>query len=68
MLKLDIRKLLLLQAKACLNTNELAEKATIPRTTITNIVHGKRNATPKTIGLLAKALNVEVSELIFNEE
>lgn len=67
MLKLDIRKLLLFQAKACLNTNELAEKAEIPRTTITNIVHGKRNATPKTIGLLAKALNVEVTEIIMQE-
>ena len=64
MLKLDIKKLLLFQAKACLNTNELAEKAGMPRTTITHIVHGKRNATPKSIGLLAKALNVEVSEII----
>jgi len=68
MLKLDIRKLLLLQAKECLNTNELAEKAEMPRITITNIVHGKRNATPKTIGLLAKALNVEVSDLLIDEK
>ena len=68
MLKLDIRKLLLLQAKACLNTNELAEKASMPRTTITNIVHGKRNATPKTIGLLARALNAEVTEIIIDEK
>lgn len=67
MIKLDIKKLLLLQAKSCFNTNELAEKAKIPRTTITNIVHGKRNATPKTIGLLAKALNVDVTELISDE-
>lgn len=68
MLKLDIKKILLLQAKACLNTNELAEKAEMPRTTITNIVHGKRNATPKTIGLLARALNVDVTEIIINEK
>lgn len=68
MLKLDIKKLLLLQAKACLNTNELAEKAEMPRTTITNIVHGKRNATPKTIGLLARALNVNVTELLNDEK
>lgn len=64
MITLDIRKLVILQAKACLNTNELAAKAEMPRTTITNIVHGKRNASPKTIGLLAKALNVDVTELI----
>lgn len=68
MLKIDIKKLLLLQAKACLSTNELAEKAEMPRTTITNIVHGKRNASPKTIGILAKALNVEVEDLIVAEK
>ncbi len=67
MLKLDIKKLLLFQAKACLNTNELAEKAEMPRTTITNIVHGKRNATPKTIGLLARALNVEVTQILVED-
>ena len=67
MLELDIKKLLLMQAKACLNTNELAQKAEMPRTTITNIVHGKRKATPKTIGLLAKALNVTVEELIITK-
>ncbi|GEA33602.1 helix-turn-helix domain-containing protein [Clostridium diolis] len=68
MLKLDVKKLLLLQAKACLNTNELAKRASMPRTTITNIVHRKRNATPKSIGLLAKALGVDVSELLLNEK
>ncbi|AGF59460.1 plasmid maintenance system antidote protein VapI [Clostridium saccharoperbutylacetonicum] len=68
MLKLDIKKLVLLQAKACLNTNELAEIAKMPRATITNIVHGKRNASPKTIGLLARALNVDVTEIIINEK
>ncbi|NMF06588.1 helix-turn-helix domain-containing protein [Clostridium beijerinckii] len=68
MLKLDIKKLLLLQAKACLNTNELAERANMPRITLTNIIHGKRNATTKTIGLLAKALGVEVIELIMDDK
>lgn len=64
MLNLNIKKLLLLQAKECLSTNELAEKAALPRTTITNIIHGRRKATPKTIGLLAKALNVDVEQII----
>lgn len=63
MLELDVKKLVLLQAESCLNTNELAQKANLPRTTISNIVHGKRNASPKTIGLLAKALNVKVTDL-----
>lgn len=63
MLELDVKKLVLLQAELCLNTNELAQKSNLPRTTISNIVHGKRNASPKTIGLLAKALNVKVTDL-----
>jgi len=67
MLKLDLKKLFLFQAKACFNTNELAEKAKIPRTTLSSIMHGKRNATPKTIGLLAKALNVDVTEIVVDE-
>ena len=64
MLELDIKKLLVLQATACLNTNELAAKAKIQRVTLSKIIHGKGNATPKTIGLLAKALNVGVAELV----
>ena len=68
LIKLDTEKLLLFQAKACLNSNELSKKANMPRTTLSNIVHGKRNATPKTIGLLAKALDVDVIELLVKEE
>ncbi|MFL0198296.1 helix-turn-helix domain-containing protein [Clostridium sp. WILCCON 0269] len=64
MLNLNVKKLLLLQAKACLSTNELAKESTLPRTTITNITHGRRKATPKTIGLLAKALNVEIEQIV----
>lgn len=64
MITLDISKLLLFQANACLNINELSEKATISRFTLSKIINGKRNASPKTIGLLAKALNVEVTDLV----
>lgn len=67
MLRLDVKKLILLQAKECLNNSELSERANIPRTTISKIINGKRNASTKTIGLLAKAFNVEVTELIVNE-
>lgn len=66
MLELDIKKLLILQAKQCLSTNDLALKAEMPRVTVSSIVHGKRKATPKTIGLLAKALDVDVSEIIID--
>lgn len=66
-LKLDIQKVVLAQAKECLNISDLAEKAEIPRTTISNILNGRRNASPKTIGKIARALNLDVIELLSNE-
>ncbi len=68
MLKLNIKKILLLQAKECLTLNELAEKAGLTRNGISSIIHEKRQATPRTIGLLAKAFNVKVEELLIDED
>lgn len=49
---------------AYLSLNELAEKSGITRTGISSLIHGRTNATPKTIGLLAKALNVDVEDIV----
>lgn len=68
MLIVNIRKILLLQASLCLSTNELANKAEVPRSTVSSVINGKRNPTPRTIGLLAKALGVEASELLIDGE
>ncbi|NFG60034.1 helix-turn-helix transcriptional regulator [Clostridium botulinum] len=68
MLELDIKKLLLAQARACLETKELSKKSYIPKATLTSILNGKRNAKPKTIGMLAKALDIDVTEILINEE
>lgn len=64
MIELDIKKLLIAQANACLSLNELADKSGITRKGISNYIHNKGKATPKSIGMLAKALNVEVEEII----
>lgn len=66
-MNLDLNKLKLIQARACLSTNDLSEKTGLARATISRVLNGKVEATPKTIGLIAKALNVDVSELI-NED
>lgn len=63
-MNLDIAKLKIAQARACLSIDELAEKSGVARVSVSKILNGKRNATPKTIGLLAKALNVDVTEII----
>lgn len=64
MLELNIERLRLAQARACLNDTELANKAELGVGTLPKIFNKRRAATPKTIGKLAKALNVDVTEII----
>lgn len=63
-MNLDLNKLELAQARACLSINELVKKTGLGRATISKILNGKAKATPKTTGLIAKALNVDVEELL----
>lgn len=68
MIKLDIKKLRIAQARACLSVNELAELAGISRVGLSKIINGERTAAAKTIGLMAKALKIDVMELLIDEE
>lgn len=67
-MKLDLNKLKLLQARACLSTNDLTDITGLSRATISRVINGKVKATPKTIGLIAKALKVDVIELLSDKE
>jgi transcriptional regulator with XRE-family HTH domain len=67
LIELDIKKMTIEQANQCLSLNELAKKSGITRTGISSLIHGKTKATPKTIGKLARALNVNVTEIIAKE-
>lgn len=67
-MKLNLKKIRIEQARACLTVNELAELSSISRTGLSKILNGERNPAPKTIGLLAKALNVDVEEIVIIEE
>jgi transcriptional regulator with XRE-family HTH domain len=64
LLEISIQKLKLAQARACLTGNELAVKAELGTGTLQKIFNKQRRPTPKTIGKLAKALNVDVTEII----
>ena len=59
----DKEKLKIAMARACLNTSDLAKKASMPLPTVNNVIAG-RSVKPATIGKIAKALNVDVTELI----
>ena len=57
------QKLELAMAEACITPAELSQKAEMPRPTLNNVING-RSVRPATLGRVAKALGVPVTELI----
>ncbi len=62
-MKADRQKLLLAMANTCINAYELCKKAEIQYQTYRRVVNGG-NSKPATLGKIAKALGVDVSELL----
>ena len=60
-MKVNRKKLQLAMANACLNSEDLAVKAELPRPTL-NITG--RSVRPATIGKIAKALGVPVEQIL----
>ncbi|MBN7572817.1 XRE family transcriptional regulator [Clostridium sp. 2-1] len=67
-MNIDVNKIRIAQANECLSVNELVEKTGLGRTTVSKIINGCTTPSIKSIGLIAKALNVDVKELFLNEE
>ena len=66
-MKVNLQKLQIAMANACMNKSELAGSAGISRLTVAAYFSGKRNPSLKTVGKIAKALNVPVTEIIETE-
>lgn len=65
----DVSKFKLELARSCLSIKDLSEKANVSRFTITKINSDKKlPVAPSTIGKIAKALEVEVEDLILKEK
>ena len=62
-MKIHREKLKIAMARACMSTEELQKAAEMPRPTINNAITG-RSVSPKTAGRIARALNVDMSELL----
>lgn len=62
-LKANRKKLEIAMAMACMNTEDLQRTSDMPRPTLNNVISG-RNVRPGTIGRVAKALGVDVTEII----
>jgi transcriptional regulator with XRE-family HTH domain len=64
MLEVNQNKFLLALAKAGMTTTDLEAKAKVGRTTISKIVNGNTKIRPALVGKLAKALNVDVEQIV----
>lgn len=62
-MKANREKLNLAMARACMNTENLAEAAEMPRPTVNNVITG-RSVRPGTLGRIARALGVDVTEIM----
>lgn len=63
-MKINKQKLQLAMANACMSMDDLAVMADVSRVSIGKYLSGLRNPKPKTLGKIAKALNVPVENLI----
>lgn len=66
-MKIDKNKLELAMARKCVSAEELSKKTDISTITIARIRNGSQMGRTKTIGLIAKALEVDVTEIIVDE-
>lgn len=65
-MRADRRKLEIAMAQVCMNTEDLQKRAGIPRPTLNGVISG-RNVRPGTIGKVARALGVDVTEILVTE-
>lgn len=62
-MKAERRKLEIAMANVCMNTDDLQKKSGLPRPTLNNVISG-RGVRPGTIGRVAKALGVDVVDIL----
>lgn len=60
----DLQKLQLAMARACMSSANLRKSAGVSDVTLCKIQNGTQEPRPSTLGRIAKALNVDPGELI----
>lgn len=65
-MKANRKKLELAMARACMDTVDLAKKSAMNRKTVSNVIAG-RDVRPATIGRIACALGVDVTDILDDE-
>ena len=67
-MRLDPMKLEIIMAKKCFSMKELKKCSGVGGPTIPLMLRGRRNCRPATIGRIAAALGVDVTELLQDSE
>lgn len=62
-MKADRNKLEMAMARACMDTSDIRKVSGLPCSTLNNVVVG-RSVRPATLGKVAKALKVDVEEIM----
>ena len=62
-MRADPKKVALLMARACIESKQIEAEADVSRQSLSRVITGK-NAKPATIGRVAKALGVDVTEIL----
>ena len=62
-MKADKEKIFILMANKCMEVKDLEVQSNMPRSTLNKVLAGKR-VRPVTLGKVAKALNVDVENII----
>ncbi|MBQ8682424.1 MAG: helix-turn-helix transcriptional regulator [Selenomonadales bacterium] len=63
-MKIDKAKLGLVMANKMYSMKKVSERSGVSQVTISRIVCGKQKARPETVGKIARALNVQVADII----
>ena len=66
-MKINLQKLQIAMANQAFSSKELSKKCGVSQVTFTRFTKGVQVARPQTIGKIAKALNVPVTEIIETE-
>lgn len=53
-------------ANACMNLHDLTQKAGIPESSVKNVLYG-RSVKPRTMGIVCRALGVDMAEILEDE-
>ena len=53
-------------ANACMNLHDLTQNAGIPESSVKNVLYG-RSVKPRTMGIVCRALGVDVAEILEDE-